>query len=479
MRKTLIVSVILILLISSASFAASTRWRALGGDHRFIIDTTNYTLYPGRITMFGDALFVIPVPNFLNNDVAAGAVVNVMENMTLAYHYNLASAGASNLRNALAGLSDPGELDSARRSFTRADEGSPEWLQAKEVFAFYTENERLAALDIKPFPDLFWGMNIGNISLGARLALAMDSDSDAASIAEIPIMEGDDLIGMETKPVEEITTKAQAFDLNLGATMYKTPAGDLDLGLSVGMQSFKGDDPNDEILIESTGGMDMAFNARLNKPLGEEKNSTLVSMLRVNAGSLPSPEYDVEVESVVTETSYLGGDIGVGFRRKIKEKGMLVAGVVGGYDAKTHKPTITVEKAPAEEGGEVTLEEKELPETTDTNLSATVLSGCEFPIKDWLIVRGGVSMKLGLVTDEVVAQEEYENWLTGEERVKDVVVDRKSTSVNCDYNMGIRTVFGGLIIDVLLARNILHRGPYFITGAGGNWGTHICVTYMF
>ncbi len=479
MRKTLIVSVILVLLVSSASFAASTRWRALGGDHRFIIDTTNYTIYPGRLTMFGNALFVIPVPNFLNNDFAAGALANVTEDMTFAYHYNLPSAGAKNLRNALAGFSDPAELDRARRSFTRADEGTPEWDRAKEVFAFYTQNEKLAALDIRPFPDLFWGMDIGNISLGARLAVAMDSDSDAASINEIPIMEGDDVIGMETKPVEEITTKAQAFDLNLGATMYKTPAGDLDLGLSVGMQSFTGDDPNDDILIESTGGMDMAFNARLNKPLGEEKSSTLISMLRVNTGSLPSPEYDVEVESVVTETSYLGGDVGIGFRGKGKRDGMLIVGVVGGYDATTYKPTITEEKEPAEEGGEATLEERELPETTDTNLSATVLSGCEFPIRDWLIVRGGVSMKFGLVTDEVVAQEIYENWLTEEESVEDVVVDRKSMSVNCDYNMGIRTVFGGLIIDVLLARNILHRGPYLITGAGGNWGTHVCVTYKF
>lgn len=479
MRRTLIASVILILLASSASFAASTRWRALGGDHRFIIDTTNYTLYPGRLTMFGNSLFVIPVPNFLNNDVAAGALANVTEDMTLAYHYNLPSAGAKNLRNALAGFSDPVEWDRARRSFTRADEGTPEWLKAKEVFAFYTQNESLAALDIKPFPDLFWGLDIGNISLGARLAVAMGSDSDAASIAEIPIMEGDDVIGMETKPVEEITTKAQAFDLNLGATMYKTPAGDLDLGVSVGMQSFTGDDPNDDILIESTGGMDVAFNARLNKPLGEEKKSTLVSMLRVNAGSLPSPEYDVEVESEVTETSYLGGDLGIGFRRKGKRDGMVLAGVVCGYGATTDKATITAEKAPAEEGGEVTLEERELPETTDTTLSATVLSGCESPIRDWLIVRGGVSMKFGLVTDEVVLQEVHENWLTGEESVKDVVADRKSTSVDCDYNMGIRTVFGGLIIDVLLARNILHRGPYFITGAGGNWGTHICVTYMF
>jgi hypothetical protein len=64
MKRILVVSILLTLVVSLESFAASTRWNALGGDHRFIIDTTNYTVYPGRVTMFGNAIFVIPVPNF-------------------------------------------------------------------------------------------------------------------------------------------------------------------------------------------------------------------------------------------------------------------------------------------------------------------------------------------------------------------------------------------------------------------------------
>jgi hypothetical protein len=432
--------------------------------------------------MFGNAIFVIPVPNFTDNSVASGALFNMTENMTLAYHYNLASAGAKNLRNALAGLADPDELSSAERKLSRADEGTPEWHHTRNVVARLSQGERLAALDIKPFPDLFWGMKMGNTSLGVRLAVAMDGDSDAASVVEKPVMDekGVAAIGEETKVAEEIATSASALDLSLGATMYKTPVGDLDLGLSVGMQSFSGDDPNSGIEIGSTGGMDIAFNARLNKPIGKEKHYTLIPLLSANIGSLPSAEYDEESAPNVTEVSYTKGDLGVGFRKKVKEKGMVLAGILGGYGATTYKPTITIEEEPAEEGGEFTIEEKEVLETTDTSLGATVLAGCEFPIAKWLHVRGGVNAKFSAITDEVVVQEKSESFLGGEEEiVEDVVGTRKLTGVSYYYNMGLRTIFNGLVVDVLLARNIVHRGPYFLTGASGNWATHVCVVYKF
>jgi len=482
MKKILVASILLALVASSGAFAASARWNALGGDHRFIIDTTNYTIYPGRIVLFGNALFIIPVPDFLDNNVASGALLNVTENMTWAFHYNLPSAGAKNLKKALAGFTpEAGALDGAERDLNRADEGTSEWFKARKALAVIMQDDRLSALDIKPFPDLFWGMKMGKIVLGARLAMAMDSISDAASIIQEPVMEDETAVGMETKPAEEITTSAKALDLSLGATMYETPAGDLDLGVRVGMQSFAGEDPNEDIEISSTGGMDLAFDARLNKPLGEEKkNFTLVSLLGVNVGSLPSAEYDEVVAPNVTEVSYMKGDVGVGFRDKIKDKVTLIAGAVGGYGTTTSKPTTTVEIEPAEEGGEVTIEKKELPETTDTSMSATVLAGCEFPITKWLTMHGGANVKFAAITDEMVVQKVKESWLgEGEVVTEDVVGQKKSTSVDYYYNMGFRAVISGLIVDVILARNIVHRGPYFLTGATGNWGTEVCVTYKF
>jgi len=69
-KKILIVSILLTLVASSGAFAASARWNALGGEYRFIIDTSSYGIYPGRVALFGNALFVIPVANFLDKALA-------------------------------------------------------------------------------------------------------------------------------------------------------------------------------------------------------------------------------------------------------------------------------------------------------------------------------------------------------------------------------------------------------------------------
>lgn len=477
MKRILTVSILLTLIVSFGVSARSPRWNALGGEHRFIIDDTNYSAYPGRVTMFGNELFVMPVSNFLDNDFTGGVLLNVKENMTLAFHYNLASTGANNLRNALAGL-DRGEkaLSDAERDLRNEEEGTPEWYKARKAVAGVNQSNRLAALDIKPFPDLFWGMKMGNISLGARLALAFGSSSDAASTLVEPIKSetSEVIVARETKVAEEITTSANALDMSLGATVYETPAGDLDLGLSVGLQSFSGDDPNNDARIESTGGLDIAFDARLNKPLGE--NGTLVPLASLNMGTVPSAEYDEVTAPDVTEVSYMNGDIGVGFRKKTKSNATLITGVVFSYNATSYEPSITIEN---EENGEVTLEKKEILKTTDTVYSSTVLAGYERIITDWLMARGGVGARFAANTDELLVEEKTEDFRENTEDVTEVVAQKSSTSVDYYYNMGLRTMFRGLVMDIILARNIVHRGPYFLTGGTGNWATEVCVTYKF
>ena len=477
MKKILVASVLLTLVLGSGAFARSPRWNALGGDHRFIIDDTNYSVYPGSVTMFGNELFVIPEPNFLDNDITGGVLLN-KENLTLGFHYNLVSAGASNLREALAGLSDIDKLESADRAFGREDEGTPEWLEAQKSVAIFTQNERLAGFEVRPFPDVIWGMKAGNLGLGVRFALARHSISDAAStFGEAILDQAGTAIGKETSLVEEITTSATALDLSVGASVYETPAGDLDLGLAVGIQSFSGDDPNHGIVIESTGGLDVAFNARLNMDV---KEKTLIPLLGLNIGSLPSAEYDEVSAPNVTEISYTNGEVGIGCRKKVKETGLVVVGILGGYGSTKYEPTITIEKEPAEEGGKVVLEKKAILETTDTSLNATVLAGSELPVTDWLIMRGGINVKFSSINDEMVTQAGTESFVAGaESSMEDVVGERKSTAVDYDYNVGLRTIHSGFTIDVILARNIVHRGPYFVTGASGNWGTSVCVTYAF
>ena len=461
MKKILTASILLTLIVSSGAFAASARWNALGNDHRFIIDTTNYTVYPGRITLFGNALFIIPVPTgdikeayderyFADNGIVSGALLNV-KNMTLAFHYNLATDGTKNLNKALAG--------------------------------FAGQNDSLAGLSLRTFPDLFWGMKVGNISLGARVAVAKDSSEDSATVKEKPITISGVEVGTETGPIEKITTSAKSIDLSLGATVYKTPAGDLDLGLRAGVQSFSDDNPNnpkDHTTVESQGGTDMAFDARLNKPIGE--TNTLVSFLNLNKGENPSAKYDEITAPNVIEASYQKGELGLGFRNAIKDKGTFIAGVVGSYVATKSKTTTTI--VVMEEKVVKSRTKKELPETKDTTMGATVLAGYERPLTKWLIIRGGANVKFSTLDDEIAVSKKTEQYPPGktelEVKTEDLVRNKKSANVDYYYNMGFRTiVFGGWIIDVVLSRNSIHRGPYFLTGASGIWATNVCVTYAF
>lgn len=491
MKKILVFATIMLLVIGSVSFGASTRWNAMGGEHRFIIDTTNYTIYPGRITMFGNAVFVIPVPKsdvkefydqryFTDDGFVTGALLNV-KNMTLAIHYNLDSDGTRNLRKALAGfLPDQTAIDEAERDLRYEEFGSDDWIKAKNAYDLLNQKSRLYNLDVKTFPDLFWAMKTGKISVGARLALAMDSSSDTASLNEIPVKsEGGAVIEKDIVPVEEIKTSAKSIDFLVGATIYETPAGDVDLGLGIGKQSFSDDDPNSKYTIESTGGLDIAFNARLNKPLDKDAKYTLVPFLNFGTGSLPSANYNEITAPKVNEVSYMKGDLGVGIREKIREKGLLVVGLVGGYNATTTKAITTI--VTEQEGKPTTRTKKELPETKDTTLGATLLAGCEYPVNSWLIVRGGANMKYSKLNDEIVVTKKIENYADEtKSSVEDLIGTKKSDSFSSYYNMGIRTIYKGLIIDYLLARNLLHRGPYIISGAsGGTWATHICVTYAF
>jgi len=264
-----------------------------------------------------------------------------------------------------------------------------------------------------------------------------------------------------------------SLDLSLGASMYETPAGDLDLGFNIGKQSFSDDDPNSGLKVESTGGTDIAFNARLNKLLGKEKNYTLIPLLSLNICSIPVAKYDEKSAPDVTEVSYTKGDLGIGVRKKIREKGLVVIGALGDFGSTKTKPTITV----ADEEGKP--KKKESPETTDTSLGATALAGSEFPVTRWLMVRGGVNVKFSSVNDEMVEEEITEEYIGGKVTTKEVVGSKKSKTVGYYYNTGIRAMYGGFILDVLFARNIFHRGPYILTGAGDSWATHICLTYQF
>jgi len=122
------------------------------------------------------------------------------------------------------------------------------------------------------------------------------------------------------------------------------------------------------------------------------------------------------------------------------EKKMVVTGLVVGFNSVTKTPP---------EGEEV----------TETTLSPRIVGGCEMPLTKWIVVRGGASATLTSKSN-----------------------DSSSMDVSYYYNAGIRMLYGGFIVDVILARDIFHRGPYLISGSSkedANLGTNICITYAF
>ena len=104
MKKIVLVALLLVLVAASVSFAASARWNALGAEHRFMLDTSNYAMYLGRMHMFANALWIIPnIPGGagIPDNMMSGLLVK-KNDMAWAIHYNLpGTIGFPALRRAL------------------------------------------------------------------------------------------------------------------------------------------------------------------------------------------------------------------------------------------------------------------------------------------------------------------------------------------------------------------------------------------
>jgi hypothetical protein len=257
------VTILLALTISFSAFATPPVWQALGGDHRFLIDNTNYTAYPGRVTSYGNSLFILPTSSadsgsfyqqryFTDDGIVGGILFNLTSNITFGYHYNVGTDGIDNLGVALSELAGP---QYANPSLTGR-------LPAETLDEFDERdwagglNTRLARLNVGTFPDLFVGAKFGNIGVGARLALTSATSSFAGRwVIEEDVLDSEKKkLGTMTRSVKE-TSSASAFDLSLGATIAETPVGDVDIGLSIGSQSFDDEGP---VLEKSTyGGIDI------------------------------------------------------------------------------------------------------------------------------------------------------------------------------------------------------------------------------
>lgn len=371
MKKCLATAMVLVLTAVSVGFGASARWNALGGEHRFILDTSNYAIYPGRMYQFADALWIIPNVGAVPDNMMSGLLVK-RGDMAWAIHYNMPGpVGFSALRGALAGAGG---------------------------------NLPALANRIRAFPDLFLTKKMGDMVIGGRLVLGLAS----------------------SEPVKDKVAKATSVDVGLGVTKCMA-LGDLDVGLRLFKASFS----DEAVNIDSKNGIGLNLDARLMMPRGE--GTKLVPVLGLRYLSEP-------VVSGAAEVSHVGVNLGLGFNRTTgPKKALLVSGVVCDVDMETTSP-------PA--GAEVKV----------TTATLSYLGGYERKLNSWLTARGGARATMTVVTGDDPAR----NGITG----------------NFFYNFGIRVAYKKVLVDMLLSRALLHRGPYIISGSGANMATNVCLTYL-
>lgn len=227
--RRLATAVALTIVCASTAFGASARWNCLGAEHRFMLDTSNYGIYPARMFMFSDALWIIP-------DIPGGAGIpdNMMSGLLVtrgeqayAVHYNLpGTVGFGALRRGMG--------------------------QAGGTLAQVANN-------LRPVPDLFYARKMDRMTVAGRFVLGLAS----------------------REPVADKQAGGISVDL-AGGVLMPTGMGDLDVGLRVSMASFA----DDALDIESTGGMGVNMDARLMMDRGN--GAFLIPVAGLAFGSIPT-----------------------------------------------------------------------------------------------------------------------------------------------------------------------------------------------
>lgn len=203
--KKLLTVVLLAALVPCAVYGASARWQALGNEHRFMLDTSNYGIYPARMFQFSDALWIIPNNAAVPDGVMSGLLVT-SGNTAYAVHYNLAgTVGFPALRSALTAAG--GNLAGLAGS-------------------------------LRPAPDFMMARKSGSNIYAGRLVLGLAS----------------------SEPRPDKTAGAMSVDL-AGGVQMETSRGPLDVGVRLSMASFS--DESGAAKIESNGGTGVNVDARL------------------------------------------------------------------------------------------------------------------------------------------------------------------------------------------------------------------------
>ena len=227
-----------------------------------------------------------------------------------------------------------------------------------------------------------------------------------------------------------------ALEFNVGATIGDMEKRRMDLALGLNLQGFE--DKTDTLTVKSKGGLGLDFDGRIFLPLSE--TTRLIPLLEFAYGGI---DVEPDESTFVEVTGGLGANVDVGPFTQV------VCGALLSMNSTKKKP---------ETGSETTDMELLLPK---------LVVGGESMV-------GSMRVRVGIERSAI--------FRTFEEVDAAGNIDQKKsfdTAFNLEFGLGF--MFGGMVLDGVVEKNLLRDGPHFIGGAahGGGLFSGATITYTF
>lgn len=372
---------ILMVLSVDHSTATETRVGSMGGVGYFIRDNSNVFLFPGTVYQYGSQ--VIAELRSKNNDrlYSIGVHLPFDDENIIGLHLNRP-------------INLPIPAD---------------------VSGFYE-------VSLDRSTDIFWGRKSGNMDMGLKFTVGMDSDEEK--------------VGSATRK-----QSARYFGL-AGGLSNET----MDLGLFLDMPSM-----NWEFERESRdwSGYGIGVNGRYFQARSDVMQLIPLGVLYYGKTSM---EYDSGVtgaEKEETDFGILNAAVGLGLNYNVSESNLIVLGIeVFGMSKLTED---------VKEGEENTITTRTLP---------GIYLGVESNIRSWLIGRLGAAQVHQKYTETSKPQQGSE-------------IENSSYSSEFKLTFGMALIFGSFTLDASINEGLLFDGPNIISGSNEPLSNQLSITYQF
>ncbi len=379
-----ILSALFIIMIPYLSLinATETRVGSMGGVGFFIRDNSNVFVFPGTVFQYGGQ--VISELRSKNNDqlYSIGVHLPVNDASVLGLHLNRPIT-----------LEIPAEVSN---SYTvRLDRST----------------------------DIFYGKRSGDVDLGLKFTVGMDSDEEKE--------------GSATQK-----QSARYFGIAGGLSSETT---DIGLFVDIPMLSWEYEKQS-----RDWGGYGLGINARLfSNQSGRPLQFVPLGVLYYGTTSIEFDSGVTGAEKDKTDFGILNAAIGIGMNYKISESNMVILGIEVFGISKLSEDI--------KEGSERTMTTRTLP---------GLYLGVESNIKSWLIGRLG-------------AAQVHQQYITTTKPQQGSEIEESFYSSEFKLTFGMALIFGSFTLDASINEGILFDGPNIISGSNEALSNQLSITYQF